>query len=125
MYDAIIVGARRAGAATAMLLAQRGHRVLLVDRAARPGSLPQGHFIHKDGPRRLHRWGLLDHIVASNCPAVDVQSLDFGDFPLVARDMRVDGIAWGYGPRRRVVDQILLEAAIAAGAEVRDRFVVE
>lgn len=125
MYDAIIVGARCAGAATAMLLAQRGHRVLLVDRAALPSDLPQGHFIHRDGPRRLQRWGLLDRVVASHCPAVDVQLLDFGDFPLVARDLVVDGVAWGYGPRRKVFDQILLEAAMAAGVEVRDRFLVE
>jgi glycine/D-amino acid oxidase-like deaminating enzyme len=36
-YDAIVVGARCAGAPTAMLLARRGHRVLLVDRAGSPG----------------------------------------------------------------------------------------
>jgi 2-polyprenyl-6-methoxyphenol hydroxylase-like FAD-dependent oxidoreductase len=125
MYEAIIVGARCAGAATAMLLARRGHRVLLVDKGALPSDLPQGHFIHKDGPRRLQRWGLLDRIVASNCPPVDVQTLDFGDFPLTARDLVIDGVAWGYGPRRKVFDQILLEAAMAAGVEVRDRFAVD
>ena len=35
-YDAIVVGARRAGAPTAMLLAQKGYRVLVVDRATVP-----------------------------------------------------------------------------------------
>jgi 2-polyprenyl-6-methoxyphenol hydroxylase-like FAD-dependent oxidoreductase len=125
MYDAIIVGARCAGAATAMLLGRRGYRVLLLDRATLPSDLPQGHFIHKDGPRRLKDWGLLDSIVASGCGAVDVQLTDFGDFPLVARDLATDGVAWGYGPRRRVVDQLLLEAAADSGVEVRDRVVVE
>jgi glycine/D-amino acid oxidase-like deaminating enzyme len=35
-YDAIVVGARCAGSPTAMLLARRGYRVLLVDRAGFP-----------------------------------------------------------------------------------------
>jgi flavin-dependent dehydrogenase len=52
-YDAIVVGARCAGSATAMLLARKGYRVLLVDRAHLPSDLPHGHMIHKDGPRRL------------------------------------------------------------------------
>ncbi len=65
MYDAIVVGARCGGAPTAMLLARNGYNVLLVDRATFPSDLPHGHFIHKDGPRRLHRWGLLDRIPPS------------------------------------------------------------
>ncbi len=36
VHDAIVVGARCAGAATAMLLARKGYRVLVVDRAAFP-----------------------------------------------------------------------------------------
>ena len=60
MYDAIVVGARCAGASTAMLLARRGHRVLLVDRAKFPSDIPHGHAIHMGGPARLARWGLLD-----------------------------------------------------------------
>jgi flavin-dependent dehydrogenase len=36
MYDVIVVGARVAGASTAMLLARRGLKVLAVDRAAFP-----------------------------------------------------------------------------------------
>jgi flavin-dependent dehydrogenase len=50
---------------------------------------------------------------------------DFGDGPLVGTDLTVDGIALGYGPRRSVLDEILVEAAVAAGAELRDGFVVE
>ena len=42
MYDAIVVGARCAGSTTAMLLARRGHRVLLVDRATFPSDSIQG-----------------------------------------------------------------------------------
>jgi flavin-dependent dehydrogenase len=45
MYDAIVVGARCAGAPTAMLLARHGHRVLLVDRASFPSDTVSTHFI--------------------------------------------------------------------------------
>src|SRR5215470_8148767 len=90
MYDAIVVGARCAGAVTAMLLARRGHRVLLVDRATFPSEIPHGHFIHKDGPRRLNRWGLLDKIASLDSPPIRTWLMDLGDFPLVARDLIVD-----------------------------------
>jgi glycine/D-amino acid oxidase-like deaminating enzyme len=50
MYDAIVVGARCAGAPTAMLLARKGHKVLLVDRATFPSNIPHGHFIQHSGP---------------------------------------------------------------------------
>jgi 2-polyprenyl-6-methoxyphenol hydroxylase-like FAD-dependent oxidoreductase len=125
MHDVIVVGARCAGASTAMLLARKGYQVLLVDRATFPSDIPHGHFIHRDGPRRLARWGLLDRIVASNCPAATTQVMDMGDFPLVGYDLVVDGIALGYGPRRVVFDQVVIDAAVDAGAELRTGFTVE
>lgn len=62
MYDAIVIGARCAGASTAMLLGRKGYKVLLVDRAIFPKDIPHGHFIHRHGPQRLARWGLLDRL---------------------------------------------------------------
>ena len=59
MYDAVIVGARCAGSPTAMLLARKGYRVLLVDRASFPSEIMRGNFIRYRGVRYLHRWGLL------------------------------------------------------------------
>ena len=125
MYDAIIVGARCAGAASAMLLARRGHRVLLVDRATFPSDLPHGHFLHRRGPARLKRWGLLDRLAATGTPPVTAMISDFGDFPLRDSDVLVDGAPLGYGPRRRVLDQILIEAAVEAGADLRMGFAVQ
>jgi len=125
MYDAIIVGARCAGAATAMLLARRGHRVLLVDRATFPSDLPHGHFLHRRGPARLQRWGLLDRLRATGTPPVTAMVSDLGDFPLSDRDVSVDGAPLGMGPRRRVLDQILIEAAVEAGADLRMGFAVQ
>jgi 2-polyprenyl-6-methoxyphenol hydroxylase-like FAD-dependent oxidoreductase len=123
-YDVVVVGARAAGASTAMLLAQQGHRVLLLDRARLPSEIAQGHFIYRHGPRRLQKWGLLDRIVASGSPPVTRLSMDLGDFPLESRDLSDDGVPWGIGPRRGVLDKILLEAAIDAGVEVLDEVAV-
>lgn len=125
MYDAIVIGGRCAGAVTAMLLARRGHRVLLLERGAYPSDVHQGHFIHKQGPKLLDEWGLLEKVAATNCPPALTHLSDFGDFPLIGRDIRVGNVAWGYGPRRLQLDQVLVEAAIEAGAEFRPNFLVE
>jgi flavin-dependent dehydrogenase len=125
MYDAIVIGARCAGAVTAMLLARHGHRVLLLDRGAFPSDVHQGHFIHRHGPKRLADWGLLERIVGTNCPPLTTHLSDFGDFPLIGRNIRVGNVAWAYAPRRRQLDQVLVEAAVEAGAEFRPNFLVE
>jgi flavin-dependent dehydrogenase len=125
MYDVIVVGARCAGASTAMLLARRGHKVLLLDRATFPSDIPHGHFLHRQGPARLERWGLLDRVAATGAPAITAMTTDYGDFPLSDRDILVEGAPLGYGPRRRAIDQVLLDAAVEAGAEVRTGFVVQ
>jgi flavin-dependent dehydrogenase len=124
-YDVIVVGARCAGATTAMLLARAGLDVLLVDRAELPSDLPHGHFIHRHGPQRLAGWGLLEQIVGTNCPPVTSMMTDFGDFPLVGRDLVADGVPLGIAPRRAVLDGVLLGAAEDAGVELRDRFAVD
>jgi 2-polyprenyl-6-methoxyphenol hydroxylase-like FAD-dependent oxidoreductase len=125
MYDAIIVGARCAGASTAMLLARRGHKVLLVDRATFPSDIPHGHFLHRGGPARLQRWGLLERVAATGAPAITAMTTDYGDFTLSDRDIMVDGAPLGYGPRRQAIDRILVEAAVEAGAELRTGFAVQ
>jgi flavin-dependent dehydrogenase len=125
MYDAIVVGARCAGSPTAMLLARRGYRVLLVDKARFPSDTLSVHYVHQPGGARLARWGLLDRVAGSNCPPVRRQRLDFGPVVLEGAPPPADGVADAYAPRRTVLDQILVEAAAAAGAEVRERFTVE
>jgi 2-polyprenyl-6-methoxyphenol hydroxylase-like FAD-dependent oxidoreductase len=82
MYDAIVVGARCAGAAVGMLLARRGHRVLLLDKASFPSDVISGHFILHPGTRKLAEWGLLEKVLVSNCPPVQQWATDVGDFML-------------------------------------------
>jgi flavin-dependent dehydrogenase len=124
-YDAIIIGARCAGSPTAMLLAQHGHRVLVVDRAAFPSDTVSTHVIHAPGIAALRRWGLLDQVLQTRCPSIDTYSFDFGPFTIAGTPRPVDGSSAAFAPRRTVLDKILVDAASAAGAEVRERFTVE
>jgi 2-polyprenyl-6-methoxyphenol hydroxylase-like FAD-dependent oxidoreductase len=125
-YDAIVVGARCAGAPTAMLLAGKGYRVLVVDRATFPSDTASTHMIHSPGIAALRRWGVLDEVVATGCPPVDRYSFDFGPITLTGTQRpAVDGGRTSYAPRRTVLDKILVDAADRAGAEIREGFAVE
>ena len=125
MYDAIVVGARCAGSPTAMLLARKGYRVLLLDKAGFPSDTLSTHYIHQPGIARLKQWGLLDKVVASNCPPIRQQRSDVGPFALVGTPPPADGVTEGYAPRRTLLDQILVDGAVAAGAELREHFSVQ
>jgi 2-polyprenyl-6-methoxyphenol hydroxylase-like FAD-dependent oxidoreductase len=124
-YDAIIIGARCAGAPTAMLLGRRGWRVLLVDRARFPSDTVSTHLMHAPAVAALARWGLLERVVASGCPPINTYSFDFGPFTISGRPKPVDGIATAYAPRRTVLDKILVDAAADAAVEVREGFTVD
>jgi 2-polyprenyl-6-methoxyphenol hydroxylase-like FAD-dependent oxidoreductase len=124
MYDAIIVGARCAGAPTAMLLARRGHRVLVVDRATFPSDTISTHIVHPPGAAALARWGLLDRLAATGCPPIHTYAFDFGPFTLSGAPGTAEAPV-GYCPRRTVLDKLLVDAAVDAGVEVREGFTVD
>jgi 2-polyprenyl-6-methoxyphenol hydroxylase-like FAD-dependent oxidoreductase len=123
-YDAIVVGARCAGSPTAMLLARKGYKVLVVDRARFPSDTLSTHILHPPGVASLRRWGLLERLTATGCPPIDTYSIDFGPFTLAGAPGTDDTPA-AYGPRRTVLDKLLVDAASEAGAEVREGFTVE
>lgn len=118
MYDVIVVGARCAGASTAMLLARAGHRVLLVDRAQFPRDTLSTLYIQQRGVAQLKRWGLLDR-VAELCPALDRVSYRIGDVRLEGCSRPFHGVQSAYAPRRHTLDALLAEAAVADGVEFR------
>jgi flavin-dependent dehydrogenase len=122
MYDAIIVGARCAGSPLAMLLAQKGYSVLLTDKSFFPSDTISTHHVHQPGVARLKRWGLLEELRSTGCPAVTEMSFDVGPFALKAAPPPAEGVAESFAPRRRVLDDILVRAAERAGAEVREGF---
>jgi 2-polyprenyl-6-methoxyphenol hydroxylase-like FAD-dependent oxidoreductase len=119
MYDAIVVGARCAGAATAMLLARKGHRVLLVDRARFPSDLRLStHLVWQPGIARLEEWGLHEELAASGCPPITGGTIDFGPFTLTGSIPPAGDVREAYAPRRFVLDTILVQAAVRAGVEL-------
>jgi flavin-dependent dehydrogenase len=124
-YDAIIIGARCAGSPTAMLLARRGYRALLVDKATFPSDTLSTHVIHATGVAALARWGLLDDLVATGCPPLHRYVFDFGPVVIDGVPHPCDGVSVAYAPRRTVLDGLLVDAAAAAGAEVRVGFTVD
>jgi 2-polyprenyl-6-methoxyphenol hydroxylase-like FAD-dependent oxidoreductase len=92
MFDAIVIGARCAGSPTAMLLARKGYRVLVLDRATFPSDVVNGYYLQQPGVAKLSRWGLLDRLIASDCPPIVNISFDFGDFTLSGSAPSAEGV---------------------------------
>ncbi len=111
-YDAVIVGARVAGAATALQLARRGHRVLVLDHARRGSDTLSTHALMPAGVELLDRWRLLDRLTAAGTPPIHQVTFHYGDeaVPVAARRPL-------YAPKRTVLDPLLVDAAEEAGAE--------
>ncbi len=118
-YDALIIGARCAGAATGMLMARNGARVLIVDREAQIGDTLSTHALMRPAVTLLDQWGLLDQIKAGGTPAVLNTHFHYGsehiDVPVKPMG-NADGL---YAPRRWLLDRVLQDAAVEAGAELR------
>lgn len=113
-YDVIIVGARLAGASTALLLARAGWRVLVVDRGRRGSDTLSTHALMRPGVLQLERWGLLAQVEAAGTPGQNRVVFHYGDDLL-----ELDLSRLLYAPRRTVLDPILVAAAEEAGAVVR------
>src|SRR3954447_10507126 len=123
-YDVIVVGARCAGSPVAMLMARKGYRVLVVDRATFPSDTISTHCVQPLGVAALKRWGLLNRLTASGCPPIDTFAFDFGPFTITGAPGTED-FPVAYAPRRILLDKMLVDAAAEAGAEVREGFNVE
>ena len=117
--DVVVVGARVAGAATAMLLARQGVDVTVVDRAAELGDTLSTHALSRGGVVQLRRWGLLDEVLASGAPPIRTVSFHFGEHVVRRRVKDAAGVDHLLAPRRRVLDNVVLDAARRAGANVR------
>lgn len=117
-YDVVVVGARVAGAATAMLLARRGYDVLVVDRATHGAETLSTHALMKGGVLQLHRWGLLDRIIAAGTPPVRTTTFHYGDEDVPVPFRPAGAVDAWYAPRRTLLDPVLVDAARDAGAGV-------
>jgi flavin-dependent dehydrogenase len=123
-YDVIVVGARCAGSPTAMLLARKGYKVLAVDKATFPSDTISTHLVHTPAVAALRRWGLKDEVVATGLQPIDTYAFDLGPITLTGHPGTPDEPV-SYGPRRTVLDKLLIDAASRSGAEVREAFTVE
>ena len=123
-HDVVVVGARCAGAATALLLARAGHDVLLVDKARLPSDTTSTHSLVRGGMVQLARWGLLKEVLSSGAPpirTVTFRRYDDEAESTVRFDVKAKaGIDHMLAPRRYVLDEILADAAVRAGAVLMD-----
>lgn len=117
-HDVVVVGARCAGAATAMLLATAGHDVLLLDRTAFPSDTLSTHAIARGGVVQLKRWGLLQAVLDTGAPPL--RNVEFHSHGLtIERTIKErTGVDMLVAPRRHVLDTLLVNAAMSAGARV-------
>ena len=118
-YDAVIIGARCAGAATAMLLARQGARVLLVDWASPGTETISTHALMRGAVMQLSRWGVLPQVKASGAPAIRQTTFHYGQNVIRLPIKASHGVDALYGPRRSSLDSALVAAAWDAGVTVR------
>jgi flavin-dependent dehydrogenase len=118
-HDVVVVGARAAGAATALLLSRLGHDVVLLDRAVFPADTLSTHQIARTGVVQLQRWGLLQAVLGSGAPAIRQVTFTSPDQSTTRAIKYKSGVDLLVAPRRYLLDTILAEAAAGAGADVR------
>jgi flavin-dependent dehydrogenase len=117
-YDAVVIGARCAGAATAMLLARAGQRVLMVDRGRYGTDTLSTHALMRGAVVQLDRWNVLPAVIAAGTTPVRQATFFYGDESVTVPIAPRDGIEALYAPRRFVLDRLLVDAASHAGADV-------
>jgi flavin-dependent dehydrogenase len=118
-YDAVITGARCAGAATALLLAKSGAKVLMVDRQAYGSDTLSTHALMRGAVLQLTRWGLIPDITAAGTPAIRSTTFHYGSEAIRVAIKPEHGVECLFAPRRTLLDRLLVDAARKAGAQVR------
>jgi 2-polyprenyl-6-methoxyphenol hydroxylase-like FAD-dependent oxidoreductase len=118
-YDVLVVGARPAGAATAMLLARAGLKVLAIDRQAYGSDTLSTHALMRGAVMQLAHWGLLDDVVRAGTPAIRRTTFHYGDEAIGVDIKPGNGVNALFAPRRTVLDRALVDGARAAGAHIR------
>ncbi len=116
--DVVVVGARCAGSPLATMLARRGLKVCVLDRARFPSETPSTHLIQRCGVDALDELGVLDALTSAGAVPLHGATMASSD---VRMHETADGLADhpALCLRRLTLDVLLVEAAGAAGAEVR------
>ncbi|MFA9270277.1 MAG: NAD(P)/FAD-dependent oxidoreductase [Baekduiaceae bacterium] len=120
--DAIVVGARCSGSATAIALARAGRRVIALDRAKFPSDTLSTHLLFAGGVSELRALGALDRVEETDAPRLPAALMAAKDMEVSAGYSRTsEGIDYGLSVRRPSLDAALVETAREAGVEVRER----
>jgi flavin-dependent dehydrogenase len=120
-FDVVVVGARCAGAATALLIARAGGRVLIIDKGGYGSDTPSTHALMRGAVLQLRRWGVLPAIAAAGTPAIRSTTFSYPDREVTVAIEPKFGVSALYAPRRTVLDRALADAAADAGADLRYR----
>lgn len=112
-YDAIIVGARAAGASTAAFLAQAGFRVLLVDRVTFPKPTLSCPLLFANTFHLLQRIGIIDQIDAVGAPKLRTYQVEIGDIHLHGQMLPYWDFDYTYHIRREIFDDIVFKHVAA------------
>jgi 2-polyprenyl-6-methoxyphenol hydroxylase-like FAD-dependent oxidoreductase len=109
-----------------MLLARRGFKVLLVDKATFPSDTISTHILWPHGTEVFGRWGLMPRLAATGTPPICRRmTFDVGPFALAGTIPDANDGNGGFCPRRTVLDSLLANAATESGVELREGFVVD
>jgi len=119
-FDVIVVGARCAGATTAISLAEMGLRVLLVDRTTFPSTTVSTHTMYADALAVLRDIGVLGRVEATGAVRVREVVCDYGDFRIVGTPPPIAGIDYGLCVPRILLDDILVQQCRERVTEVAE-----
>jgi geranylgeranyl reductase family protein len=126
MMDVVVVGAGPAGSAAAILLAERGFTVTLLDKAAFPRPKICGEYLSPEAARVLDRLGVLKAVDGAGAQPLHGMRITAPDGTVLDGAYPTAGPWRGYRDhaltiRREVLDRILVERARALPVEVRER----
>jgi len=102
-----------------MLLARAGAKVLVVDRQGYGTDRISTHALMRAGVLLLHRWGLLPALATAGTPEITRTTFHYGREETDVGIKPEFDVDYLIAPRRTVLDRILVDAAVEAGADVR------